>query len=97
MERWASALALGEMKNEHALPVLVQLLDDFLPPQINPLELEGGIYLFWHIKIATLLGNWERGELAPALQHAPRIIAIPCPFISKIMQHKTVIYQESLR
>ena len=70
MERWASALALGEMRDERALPVLVSLLDEFLPPRLHPLEREGGLYHYWRIKIVSLLGEWERREFAPLLRNA---------------------------
>lgn len=70
MERWASALCLGEMKEEKTLSVLVYMLDEFLPPQSHPLEREGGLYHFWRSKAVALLGNWGRGDLAPALRQA---------------------------
>lgn len=70
IERWASALALGEMRDERALPVLVALLEEFLPPRLHPLEREGGLYHYWRIKIVSLLGEWERKEFAPALRNA---------------------------
>ena len=47
MERWASALCLGELKDEHALPVLIHILDEFLPTEHHPLEREGGLYPVW--------------------------------------------------
>lgn len=70
MERWASALVLGEIKEEHALPVLVALLDEFLPPQVDLLSPEGGQYHFWRIKAVSLLGEWGRRELVPVLHRA---------------------------
>jgi hypothetical protein len=70
MERWASALCLGERKDERGLPVLTSLLEEFLPPRMHPLEREGGLYHFWRMKAASLLGEWERSDLAPILRHA---------------------------
>lgn len=70
LERWASALCLGEMKEERALPVLIHILDECLPPRLHPLEREGGLYHFWHIKTAFLLGEWQRSDLAPILRQA---------------------------
>ena len=70
MERWASALCLGELKDEHALPVLIHILDEFLPPEHHPLEREGGLYHFWRMKAVALLGDWERNDLAPVLRQA---------------------------
>lgn len=69
MERWVSALCLGEMKEERALPALFHMLDEFLPPRVHPLEREGGLYHFWRIKIAHLFGEWGRSDLAPVLRH----------------------------
>jgi len=68
MERWASALALGELKEEQALPVLVAMLDEFL--QMDPLSQEGGQYSFWRIKAVALLGQWGQSKLAPVLRRA---------------------------
>ncbi len=70
MERWASALCLGELKDEQAIPVLVDLLDEFVPPRMHPLERDGGLYQFWRIKAVSLLGAWEREDLAPLLRAA---------------------------
>jgi hypothetical protein len=70
MEQWASALALGAMRQEEALPVLMHLLDEFLPPRAHPLEREGGLYHSWRIKVAALLGEWGRTDLVPILRQA---------------------------
>ncbi len=70
MERWASALCLGELKEEQALPELIRMLDEFLLPRPYPLECEGGLYHFWRIKTAFLLGEWQRSDLAPVLRNA---------------------------
>lgn len=70
MERWAGALCLGEIKEERALPVLIDMLDEFLPPQHHPLEHEGGLYHSWRMKAVALLGEWERGDLASILRQA---------------------------
>ena len=70
LERWACALCLGELKDERALPVLIHMLDEFLPPEHHPLEQEGGLYHFWRMKAVALLGDWERNELAPVLRQA---------------------------
>lgn len=68
--RWVSALCLGELKDEQALPVLINLLDEFLPPRLHPFEREGGLYQFWRIKAVSLLGAWQRDDLAPVLRRA---------------------------
>lgn len=70
MERWVSALCLGEMKEEKALPVLISMLDEFLPPRMHPFERDGGLYHFWRTRIAYLFGEWGKNDLAPILRHA---------------------------
>ena len=70
MEQWASALCLGERKDEQALPVLLSFFEEFLPPRMHPLEREGGLYHSWRIRAAYLLGEWGRKDLIPALRQA---------------------------
>lgn len=70
MVQWASALCLGEMKDERALPVLLSFFEDLLPPRMHPLEREGGLYHFWRMKAASLLADWGRKETIPALRQA---------------------------
>ena len=67
--RWASALSLGEMKDERARPVLVQMLGEFLPPPYTP---PGEVGPDWfevrHMHVAHLLGRWGDPALIPALR-----------------------------
>jgi len=70
MEQWASALCLGERKDEQALPVLLSCFEEFLPPRIHPLGREGGLYHSWRLRAAYLLGEWGRRDLIPALRQA---------------------------
>jgi len=70
LEQWASALCLGERKDERALPVLLSCLQALLPPRLHPLEREGGLYHFWRMKVAALLGEWGRKDSIPALRQA---------------------------
>src|SRR5260221_6528541 len=70
MEQWASALCLGERKDEGALPVLLFCFQDLLPPRLHPLEREGGLYHSWRMRAAYLLGEWGRKDLVPALRQA---------------------------
>ncbi len=70
MEQWASALCLGERKDEQALPVLLSCFEEFLPPGMHPLGREGGLYHSWRIRAAYLLGEWGRKDLIPALRQA---------------------------
>lgn len=66
--RWATALSLGEMKEERARPVLVRMLQEFLPPPYTPL---GEVGLDWfevkHLHVADLLGRWGDPALIPTL------------------------------
>ena len=70
MEQWASALCLGERKDEQALPVLLPCFEGWLPPRMHPLEREGGLYHSWRMRAASLLGEWGRKDLVPALRQA---------------------------
>lgn len=68
-ERWASTLCLGKLKEERAIPTLITMLEEFLPPHV-PLNADG--YLEWRYddrrcRAARLLGEWEKPDLAPAL------------------------------
>ena len=46
------------------------MLDELLPPELHPLEREGGLYHFWRMKAVALLGEWEQSDLAPVLRQA---------------------------
>lgn len=70
MEQWASALCLGERKDEQALPILLSCLQELLPPRMHPLEREGGLYHSWRIRVAALFGEWGRKDVVPALRQA---------------------------
>jgi hypothetical protein len=70
MERWPAALVLGERRDSRALPVLVALLDEYLPPQVLPLERDGGLYNFWRLKTVALLSEWGQDRVVPALRRA---------------------------
>jgi len=66
--KWAAALSLGEMKEERARPVLVHLLQEFLPPPYTP---RGEVGPDWfemeQLYVARLLGPWRDPALIPAL------------------------------
>jgi hypothetical protein len=67
--RWAAALSLGEMKDERARPVLVQMLGEFLPPPYTPLgEVGPDWFEVQHMHVADLLGRWGDPALIPALR-----------------------------
>jgi hypothetical protein len=67
--RWAAALSLGEMKDDQARPVLVQMLGEFLPPPYTP---RGEVGPDWfevqHLHVAHLLGRWGDPALIPVLR-----------------------------
>ena len=73
MERWVSALCLGEMKEEQALPVLQDLLLEGLFDQhiAAPDTAEDVV---WYEKyrglVAYLLGSWDNPRLVPQLRQA---------------------------
>ncbi len=66
--RWAAALSLGEIKDERARPVLVQTLQEFLPPPYTP---RGAMGHDWfemeQLQVADLPGHWGDPVLVPAL------------------------------
>jgi len=70
MEQWASALCLAERKDELALPVLLSFFEELLPPRLHPLEREGGLYHSWRMRAASLLADWGRKDVIPALRQA---------------------------
>ncbi len=71
MERWASALCLGEMKDEHALPVLQGMLLEGLSPPIDPLFSENKSWLDGlRLRVAYLLGDWGPHSVIPLMRQA---------------------------
>ncbi len=67
--RWAAALSLGEMKDERAKPVLVHMLQEFLPPPYTPLhEMGPDWFEVKHIHVADLLGRCGDPALVLALR-----------------------------
>lgn len=70
MEQWVAALCLAESKDERAIPLLLSFFQEMLPPLMHPFSQEGGLYHYWRIKAAFLLGEWGRKDLVPALREA---------------------------
>ena len=73
MERWASALCLGEAKEEQALPVLQDLLLEGLFDQqvAAPDTVEDVVwYESYRGLVAYLLGSWDNPRLVPLLRQA---------------------------
>ncbi len=72
MERWASALGLGKMGEQQALPVLLHMLTEFFPPTERPAYEGDGLWLYngWRVQVIRLLREWTQPEVMPALLDA---------------------------
>src|SRR5215467_506284 len=73
MERWASALCLGEVKEEQALPVLQEMLQEGLFGQgVQDVSMEDNAmwYELHRRRVASLLGGWGTPSLVPVLHQA---------------------------
>jgi hypothetical protein len=74
MERWASALVLGTMKDERALPFLQEMLLEGWPDQSVPTDLgsneDTAWYENWRPAVASCLGASGNPYLAPLLRQA---------------------------
>lgn len=57
-------------KSTRAFSILLSLLDEYLPPQILPLERDGGFYNFWRLKTVALLSEWGRDDVIPVFRRA---------------------------
>jgi hypothetical protein len=76
-ERWASAISLGTLREERALPVLTTLLTENVLAQ-QRLDWEqriiwqqtGWRYDAWLYDVIRILGAWGNPDLAPYLRHA---------------------------
>lgn len=69
-ERWSSALCLGEMGEEQAVPVLCEMLTEFLPTKQSPWPQEPEKqwwYERWRLEIPSLLHAWESPAVTVAL------------------------------
>ena len=65
--RWAVALSLGERQERQALPVLIDMLQEYLPPPPSPLA-EYDWFEMKHIHVANLLGRWGDTHTIPSLR-----------------------------
>lgn len=100
MERWASAISLGRMKDEQALPVLLEMLTEFLPPS-EQYSSDGTFewrYDLWRCHIPSLLMAWKSSWLVPifrgALQKILSLVQTKTPDdVQKLLQG---IYQALL-
>lgn len=73
MERWASALCLGEVQEEQAFPVLQDmLLEGLFDQQVaRPDTVEDVVwYEGYRGLVAYLLGSWDNPRLVPQLRQA---------------------------
>lgn len=77
LERWASALSLGEQYREaRALPTLRRMLGEMLPPHIEARMIQlanreyraADYYSMWRAGIPTLLGEYGGAASVPALR-----------------------------
>lgn len=57
--RWAAALMLGQRREEAAFPVLIKMLQEFLPPHGS---VDHDWYDVQHMHVARLLGSWGKRE-----------------------------------
>ncbi len=62
--RWAAALSLGDMREEAAFPVLVNMLQEFLPPH----PVVDDWYDMQHLYVADILGSWGNQAAVPPLR-----------------------------
>lgn len=72
MERWASALCLGKMKEEQAVPILINMLTEFFPPKEWP-SYEGDDLWFYNgcrLETIFILMGWDSPEVVGALRNA---------------------------
>ena len=79
LERWASALSLGRMKEDQALAVLLEMLTEFFPPheQYRSDTTFEWRYDIWRCHIPSLLMAWKSPRLASALRSAlQRVLSI---------------------
>src|SRR5712692_8472862 len=67
-ERWASADCLGQIKEEEALPVLIDLLEEGLTPEWR--QRDWCWYEDIRAYIPLTLGEWGDASLVPVLRHA---------------------------
>jgi hypothetical protein len=82
LERWASAIGLGRMREERALPALVKMLTEFLPPDQE--YRASPYYRGWRFFAPLILGAWGKPEAIPGLRGALRAAmgvesALPAP------------------
>lgn len=68
LERWASAIGLGRVHEERALPVLLTILTEFLPPDAP--YASSPYYRGWRFSVPEILQSWGEPRFVPPLRHA---------------------------
>lgn len=66
--RWTVALLLGDRREGAAFPVLLNMLQEFLPPHPSDPSFDGDWYDVQHIHVANILGSWGNRAAIPALR-----------------------------
>lgn len=71
-ERWISALVLGQVQAEEALPVLLEMLTEFFPPSERPTFMGDNLWLYnlWRHSALLLLTAWSLPEVDNCLLQA---------------------------
>ena len=71
-ERCASALCLGQMREEQALPVLCAMLTAFFPPKEQPASVADGRWFYngCRLEAIMIIAEWARPEVIPELLKA---------------------------
>lgn len=64
--RWTVALVLGDRREDAAFPVLLNMLQEFLPPHPH-YSVDHDWYDVQHIHVANILGSWGNPAAIPAL------------------------------
>lgn len=69
MERWAAVLGLAELQEETVLPILLELLTAFFPPEEKPAFLGDDLWLYngYRNRALRILAEWAKPETIPAL------------------------------
>lgn len=67
LERWASALGLGALRDERAVTVLYQMLIEYRPISFQPSSGRVGLHSNWPYTVPRLLADWGNQQAIPSL------------------------------
>jgi hypothetical protein len=72
MQRWASALSLGKMREPQALPVLLSMLTECFPPEEKPAFEGDGLWIYndWRRNVILVLRYFPQQDVVSALLNA---------------------------